>query len=604
MLHLIIDRVGNVNVFNILEDNIPSDESHLQSVVDEDLIFEYIEEVENLVKVSSALNLNKNTISSDILQELKVLGETFFEQFFPPKVSEKLRLTTSKHLFLYIDPFLGLIPWDILHDGTCFLSDRFFVGRSIRGGVSANPVQTNDKTKMLIISDPSEELFWAQKEAEYLYEYLTNEISPSTLEIEFIGGKQVTKLKLLSLIKGKNIIHYCGHLHFSKEPLENGWLLSDDKILKAREIKNSGFDTDLVFSNSCSSNKGVKTSINTDLMNQFAGSFLQSGIRNFLGTNWEIPDSKFTIDFTAKFYKHIFENRSVGEALYLAKEYARRNYGELDLTWANYSLHGNPAHILINKQKKESDNFKVISASKIQELFPTPIAKTYQAFYDSNAKSEDLKKQFLLLVTSFEEFTKFMGVLLMSEYRHRSLGKLVPNNPDDQASLSKWWEQLFTILWEFRKLKIIPLLDKVTDVLNHNREIIQKINGWIEEIAIRFPEKEVLESYLITFQFYYENILSELSELENLNVIILSESSNYHYQFKGVNPRNSLMTAPKVKNDYIGEQIEKYRGQLVVLHEMKKIMMPFLANITENDVEELEINILGFKKTEFSNSLS
>lgn len=98
MLNLIIDRVGSVNVFNILDTSGSGSESHLQSTIDEDLILEYIKEIENLVRVSNAVNskgMNHKTLETEILHELKILGETFYDQFFPGPIQEKLRLTTE-----------------------------------------------------------------------------------------------------------------------------------------------------------------------------------------------------------------------------------------------------------------------------------------------------------------------------------------------------------------------------------------------------------------------------------------------------------------------------------------------------------------------------
>lgn len=128
MLNLIIDRVGSVNVFNILDTSGSGSESHLQSTIDEDLILEYIKEIENLVRVSNAVNskgMSHKTLETEILHELKILGETFYDQFFPAPIQEKLRLTTEKYLHLNIDPKLGVIPWELLHDGTCFCRINF-----------------------------------------------------------------------------------------------------------------------------------------------------------------------------------------------------------------------------------------------------------------------------------------------------------------------------------------------------------------------------------------------------------------------------------------------------------------------------------------------
>lgn len=600
MLNLIIDRVGSVNVFNILDTSGSGSESHLQSTIDEDLILEYIKEIENLVRVSNAVNskgMNHKTLETEILHELKILGETFYDQFFPAPIQEKLRLTTEKYLHLNIDPKLGVIPWELLHDGTCFLSDKFFIGKTVRGESSQNVFKEKEKLRMLIVADPTEDLEWAQKEGEQLFRVLSEKVSSSRLEIEFIGGRQVTKLKLLSLIKGKNIIHYSGHLYFSDDPLENGWQISESKILKAREIKNSGFNTDLVFSNSCQSNSNASRTLNSDLMNNFAGAFLMSGIKSFIGTNWEIIDNQNTIDFTIQFYSYLFSDKSIGESLFLAKEYARRTFDTNDLTWTNYSLHGNPNQQVILDPTKGKTIQKIINPTLISKFYPSNIAVSYYSFIQK--QKEETESPFELirsLIDSFEEFSKIVGGIIFSDHQHHSLGKYIPNNPDDAVEVKKWWELIYQCLLDFRKLEISPLISNIQEVLQVNKDTIQKMIQWIELYRRGQILRDSADGYLISFQYYYENLLMELEELEKTSIFLVSTNSNNHLFFRGLKPETSLVVAPVVKQDYIGEQIEKFRGKVIVFNENKMTIVPMLCSVIENsETKDLELSFPGFK---------
>ncbi|MCB1157965.1 MAG: CHAT domain-containing protein, partial [Leptospiraceae bacterium] len=472
MIDLLIDRVGNVNVFNILFDGETYAESHLQSVMDEDLIFEYIKEIENLSKVSQALHSNigdTTRFRPDILKELKILGETFFLQFFPAQVAEKLRMTNQKYLHFNIDQGLSDIPWELLHNGECFLSDKFYIGKTVKGAYRSNSPIEKDKLRMLIIIDPTEDLEWAEKEGEELFKTLKSKISPSKLDISFIGGKQITKLKLLSLIKDKHIIHYSGHLYFSDEPLENGWLLSNGKVLKAREIKNCGFSTDLVFSNSCDSSKNVRYNNSHGIMNYFAGSFLMSGIKCFIGTNWEIIDNQKTLDFTIRFYLSLLNDRSIGESLFTAKEYARRNYESWDLTWANYSLHGPPSYIIINKPEKNIQ--KIINPNSIINFYPTPVARSYKEFLDLEMEESGHQKAMEAVINCFEDYSRLIGIIVFSNHRFQSLG----NNNPFEFKLKTWWEQIYQCIWDFKKLEISMFMDSFMKILYSNRDVINKM---------------------------------------------------------------------------------------------------------------------------------
>lgn len=604
MINLIIDRVGNVNVFNVLEGNTPGTESHLQSVMDDDLILEYHSEIENLVRVSNAVqttNNKKAVLNTDILNELQVLGETFFHQFFPAEISDRLKLATDKSIHFNIDPRLAVIPWELLHDGNCFLADKFHMGKTIRGGFHSSTNSGKEKLKMLIIADPTEDLPWAQKEGEELFRILSDKVSPARLEIEFIGGKQITKLKLLSLIKNKNIIHYSGHLFFANDPLENGWLLSGNKILKAREIKNSGISTDLVFSNSCLSSTNVQKELNTNIMNNFAGSFLMSGIKTFMGTNWEILDNENTIDFTIRFYTYLFSDKTIGESLFLTREYARRNYDINDLTWANYSLYGNPDFTILQNPENDPSSQKIINPSFIINFYPTPIARSYQKFLNSQKENLPMIQQMVLLIQCFEEFTKILGSIVFSDHKYHGLGKQFPQNADDALPLNKWWDLIYSCLWDFKKLKLTPQLESLIDILNSNKEVVMKILNWTYLFIEGKIEKSSWESYLITYQYFYENFLVELTEFEKINIFLVSENSNHHYFFRGLKPESSLITAPMIKKDYVGEQIDKYRGNLVVFNEVKKIMIPLDANIIDNQEREvLELSFPGYSSLDFS----
>ncbi len=88
-------------------------------------------------------------------------------------------------------------------------------------------------------------------------------------------------------------------------------------------------------------------------MNDFASSFLMSGIMSFIGTKWEVADNATTLDFTIRFYLSLFSDKSLGESLFIAREYARKNYDPLDVIWANYSLYGHPDRIILNKSNNK-----------------------------------------------------------------------------------------------------------------------------------------------------------------------------------------------------------------------------------------------------------
>ncbi|MEM7180751.1 MAG: CHAT domain-containing protein [Spirochaetota bacterium] len=583
MIDLLIDRVGNVNVFNFLLDGQTNPESHLQSIMDLDLISEYVKEVESLSNISLAVQANPSSpgFSPDILNELKTLGETFYLQFFPKEIANKLRMTNERFLHFNIDAGLSNIPWELLHDGESFLADKFFIGKTVKGGTRNQTETDRDKIRMLIVVDPTEDLKWAEREGEELYKTLKTKVSSSKLELSFIGGKQITKLKLLSLIKDKNIIHYSGHLYFSDDPLENGWLLSNQKILKAREIKNCGFSTDLVFSNSCESQKSASPEATPGIMNYFAGSFLMSGIRCFIGTNWETIDNEKTLDFTIRFYLSLLNDKSVGESLHTAREFARRNYQSWDLTWGNYSLHGVPNYIIFNQPKKSIE--KIINPNSIINYYPSPIAAAYQNYLE--LEKQDVGVDILMpsIVHCFEEFSKVIGIITLSNHSYQSLGE-VALKQKKQYNLREWWNTIFDSLWDFKKLEISMVMDSISKVFFSNRDIVLKMIDWIEKYHRGELEGEDMGGYLITYQYYFENLLIESKGFESSNIIYLSKETDNHLFFKGVLPSYNHLSFPE--NDFLGEQIGSNRGQIVLLNRDKKLLYPLDWLEVDLDTEE------------------
>ena len=193
-------------------------------------------------------------------------------------------------------------------------------------------------------------------------------------------------------------------------------------------------------------------------MNHFAGSFLMSGIKSFIGSNWKIIDNNNTIEFIILFYTYLFSDKTIGEALFLAKEYGRRNFSPNDLTWANYSLHGYPDYQIVTDSEKEDRNLqKIINPSSIFSFYPTCIARSYHSFLNLQNDSTP-EKLFKSLILTFEELSKIIGSIIFSDHLANSMGRDIPNNPDDSIEIGEWWELIYNCLDDFSKLEISPLM--------------------------------------------------------------------------------------------------------------------------------------------------
>jgi hypothetical protein len=567
LFSLIIDRVENTNIFNVIKGNLPDAEGHhLQSVLDGDLIREFLGEIDRIYRISNSLqNTADKTHTEEInlLNMLRVTGETFFEQFFPEIIQRKIRLTRNIHLFFNLDPNLTHIPWEIVHDGTTFLGDNFSIGKGVSKSSQTPDFSASSCLKMLIIADPTEELEWARKEGEELFERLSERIPSEKLNVELLGGSQITKLRLLNAIKGMDIIHYCGHLHYSMENSEeNGWRLFGKKVLHAREIQKSGAKPKLVFSNSCYSGPvGDDDKFDIDPSSDVAASFLNSGILSYIGTNWEIPDNQRTLDFAIHFYEGLFSSHPIGVSLLNTRRYCRQNFSKNDLTWANYTLYGNPQSV-IYKEATTSLNIShnVLKSETVLNKFPTPIALAYKKFLkDGDLDSRKVLENLFLI---FENTMLIFGTVIFSNHRNHNLKERLLWSEEAEIDLNNWIDLIYESLYDIQSLKLSISVPSLVQTLYVHRDMIYKLLGWIDEFRSDRPGKNTWETYTVTFQYLLENLLMDSYFIQHYQLFYIFPDENEHLLFRGINPRKTSIFLPETEDKNLEEQISDGKGKI------------------------------------------
>ncbi len=136
------------------------------------------------------------------------------------------------------------------------------------------------------------------------------------------SGKEANKNSLMNLAKDYSILHFAMHSEMNKEkPLHSALLFSSEDStsyskLKALELYNQSFNSDLVVLSACSSgfdrfNKG-------EGVLGFAKAFAYAGVPSLVYSIWKIPDNSSSYIMT-HFYNHLAEGKAKDEALRLAK---------------------------------------------------------------------------------------------------------------------------------------------------------------------------------------------------------------------------------------------------------------------------------------------
>nr|MBA2689926.1 CHAT domain-containing protein [Burkholderiales bacterium] len=150
-----------------------------------------------------------------------------------------------------------------------------------------------------------------------------------------------------------DILHYCGHGSFDPTNADrSGWLFEDGKLLSSRELEQIDHVPRLVVANACLSGRVAEAramgSINPELalLPSLADEFFRRGVRNYLGTAWEIDDAG-AIVFAQMLYQTLLgEGATLGEAILAARLALQPHEQSFGVLWAAYQHYGDPRFTL------------------------------------------------------------------------------------------------------------------------------------------------------------------------------------------------------------------------------------------------------------------
>jgi pimeloyl-ACP methyl ester carboxylesterase len=242
------------------------------------------------------------------------------------------------------------------------------VARQLRTSYSPPPAETirpQERLKALLVGDPGDpkqghNLPGARDEAVRVCEILRAhgvEVTPLIGAPNAMrnglpnGCLPATRMEVLSqLMHGRwDILHYCGHGDFDpKNPQRAGWVFGGG-LLTAGEVERLDEVPALIVANACLSARTSQKLAGGDqvdlarreagLLPSLADEFFHLGVRNYIGTSWEVNDIgavKFAEIFYGKLLGSGRRSCTVGEGMLAARKelWARRHsFGKL---WAAY----------------------------------------------------------------------------------------------------------------------------------------------------------------------------------------------------------------------------------------------------------------------------
>jgi CHAT domain-containing protein/tetratricopeptide (TPR) repeat protein len=283
-------------------------------------------------------------LTPDVLSRVQETGQLLRDELFSADLKERLNSDDGDILVLTLDDTLVHLPWELLHDGSEFLGQRFAMGRVVRTRrpvVGACPRELAPPLRILVLADPCGDLNAAYEEGLQIRGLA--ECRPDLLEVTFRStGVQSDFLR--AKLRSYDWVHFAGHADFyDADSGQNGWRLGNDRLTAedVQRMAGTGCMPALVFANACQSARCGPRPDTQARMFTMANAFLLSGVKHYLGTFWEIPDAQ-SRHFALAFYNHLLNGGSMGAAVLAARRDIMARYGREDIVWASYLLYGDP----------------------------------------------------------------------------------------------------------------------------------------------------------------------------------------------------------------------------------------------------------------------
>lgn len=236
--------------------------------------------------------------------------------------------------------------------------------------------ETRERLRALVIGDPGDPkkghgLPGAQREAIEVVSLLRERDVEVVALIGAPGNREsgklrefapATRLEVLRLLSQEqfDVLHYAGHGDFDADDPEAqaGWLFADG-LLTSRELERIDAVPALVVANACLSGlvsdayaAGTKTSrlhVREEyLLPGLADEFFKRGVRNYVGTAWEVSDLG-AISFAKELYSALLPDPSsssdgttLGRALLQARRALKTMDANFGALWAAYQHYGDP----------------------------------------------------------------------------------------------------------------------------------------------------------------------------------------------------------------------------------------------------------------------
>ena len=318
-------------------------------------------------------------MTDPLAAQLDDLGDLLRRLLLPADFGDRVR--EGPPLVFEVDRALARVQWEMMAGDEATgpapraLGLRVALARQLRTAYSPPPAaapRPPSRLRALVVGDPGDpargdSLPGARREAQRVADLLR---SRGVDVVELVGAADATgagplpgippatRIDVLHqlLTSGFDLLHYCGHGDFdADEPDRAGWVFKGG-LLTSRELEGLALAPRLVVANACltgltsgvtRSGAPVAVRGEADLLPGLADEFFRRGVRDYVGTAWEVSDEG-AILFAESFYDSVLPapgrppaDLTYGQAMLKARR-ALAAAGVYEAMWAAYQHYGDP----------------------------------------------------------------------------------------------------------------------------------------------------------------------------------------------------------------------------------------------------------------------
>jgi hypothetical protein len=272
--------------------------------------------------------------AEDACQRLASFGTYLYRSLFPPELQDAMRqlsgLSKVPALLIQTDRDAWL-PWEIVHDGRSFLSEKFIVGRWLNDLDEARPYEFPvGAVHVAYYANVEQPEAWAT-----LLE--PNRAPPPHI----LSGGTFDTLNILESMRGLHLIRY--------GKSQDGFDRRDTPVLSAQFNDSETIDTDVhpAKLNLRRNRPLVGLSYVSNGLHEltmadqtWASTFIRARCSAFISALWAV-EQQVEEAFVSTFYYHLWAGESLGGAFAIAREMAH-SVAPDSLDWLAYVLFGDP----------------------------------------------------------------------------------------------------------------------------------------------------------------------------------------------------------------------------------------------------------------------